>query len=29
MGSPTTDLCRKSERVAMEESKQGKLSFAE
>jgi hypothetical protein len=29
MGSPTTDLCRKAERVAMGESKRGELSFAE
>jgi hypothetical protein len=29
MGSPTTNLCRKAERVAMEESKRGELSLAE
>lgn len=29
MSSPTTDFCRKAERVAMGESKRGELSFAE
>ncbi len=29
MGSPTTVFCRKADRVAMEESKLGKLSLAE